>query len=219
MSIDFFVEGSSREGRDLCSHYIVTWGQFILHSLTQLTLGPLELQYIVFFILPKFRNNYQAVDFFTCTTFATVYQSLLNVSDTLWVHDGDYRYDLLLTEFFSDPSRSGPFYLDGDKYASFAITFTKYLINRYVYTDPQIYLFPRSHSLTYKCSKTYRNRCLSDLSILLSKASYSKELASLLNLLLFRIQDIALSSGDSVDAVKTYCNRVGYLLSLRFSWV
>ena len=28
---------------------------------------------------------------------------------------GDRRYDLLLVEIFSDPSRSGPLYLDGDR--------------------------------------------------------------------------------------------------------
>jgi len=126
----------------LYSHYLLTWDRYILHSLTQLTvvrpqtqvsLQPLEFQYVVFFILPQFRNTYRTQDVFTWSTCRAGYQSLLNVSRTLEPHDGDSRYDHLLREFFNDPSRSGPFYLDGNKYASFAITFTKFLIDRYVY--------------------------------------------------------------------------------------
>jgi len=83
-----------------------------------------------------------------------------------------------------------------------------------IYESPSMSLF-----LTYKYSETYRNHHLSELSILLPKASYSKELASLLNLLLIRIQNKTPSlGGDAVDTVKTYCNRVGYLLSLHVSW-
>ncbi|KAF8798340.1 hypothetical protein BYT27DRAFT_7218575 [Phlegmacium glaucopus] len=63
-----------------------------------------------------------------------------------------------IAEFFSDPSRSGPFYLDSNKYTSFATTFTRYLIKRTI----------------SECD-------LSCLATLLSKASYSIELAILLN--------------------------------------
>ena len=133
------------------SHYLLTWDQHILHSLTQLTvvqpqtqvsLRPLEFQYIVFFILPQFRNTYWAPNIFrTRDTCGAEYQSLLNVSYILERHDGDSRYDHLLREFFGDPSRSGPFYLDGNIYACFAITFTKFLMARYVYMNPQVCLF------------------------------------------------------------------------------
>ena len=101
------------------------------YFLKQISLGPLQSQYIVFFVVPQFRHTYRARDVFIWDSFGKEpeYQSLLDVSSTLRCHDGDRRYDLLLTEFFSNPSRSGPFYLDGNKYASFAITFTKYLIS------------------------------------------------------------------------------------------
>ena len=72
------------------------------------------------------------------------YQSLLDVSLTLKYHDGDRRCDLLLTEFFRDPSRSGTFYLDGNKCASFAIT--SHLIVRMWIRENF------SHSLAYHCS-------------------------------------------------------------------
>jgi len=113
----------------LYSHYILTWDRYIRDSLTQSPVGPLELQYIVFFILPQFRSNYRAQDIFTILRTGEHYDSLARFSSALSFHDGDSRYDLTLTEFFSDPSRSGPLYVDGTKYASFAITFIKYLIN------------------------------------------------------------------------------------------
>lgn len=107
---------------------MLTWDESIRNSLTQLSLGPVETQFIVFFTLPQFRNNYQAHDIFNMATCGELYQLFLNVASTLQVHHGDSRYDVLLKEFFSDSSRSGRFYLDGDNYASFAITFTRYLI-------------------------------------------------------------------------------------------
>jgi len=101
-------------------------------SLTLLSLGQLEWQYIIFFILPQIRNNHRALKVFSLDTFGPKNSSLMNVVHTFEYHDGDCRYDLLVTEFFGDPSRSGRFYPDADKYANFAITFTKYIFQRYV---------------------------------------------------------------------------------------
>ena len=109
---------------------MLAWDRFIRHSLTPLK--PHEIKYIVFFVLTPFRKNYRARHVFTSDTFGAEYQSLSSIISTLEYHNGDSRYDLLLTEFFSDPSRSGQFYLDGDKYAGFAIVFMKYLITRCV---------------------------------------------------------------------------------------
>jgi len=95
-------------------------------------------QYILFFIVPQIRNSYQAADIFSWYSLDGEYHSLKNVAATLERHDDRYH---LLTSFFSDPSRSGPFYLDGDKYVSFAITFTKYLIQWYVCESAKIFLF------------------------------------------------------------------------------
>ena len=51
----------------------------------------------------------------------------------------------LLKEFFNDPSHSGLFYLDGDKYATFAIYFTKHLIAEMYMCESVKYTFT-SHS-------------------------------------------------------------------------
>ncbi|KAF8798343.1 hypothetical protein BYT27DRAFT_6902617 [Phlegmacium glaucopus] len=191
---DFFTwlknNGSSKEGQDLYSHYILTWDQYIRQSLMQLPpLGPLESQHLVFFILLQLRHYYYVHDVFIWI--GARYQ-LSNISSTLNYHLGDFRYCLLLAEFFNDPSRSGPFYLHGDKYASFAITFTKYVIR------------PASrHSFMFDLE-----RDSSCLSILLSKASYSEELATLLNSkLLSATEAIRPDLARGVAAiVKTYCN-------------
>ncbi|KAF8798341.1 hypothetical protein BYT27DRAFT_7218575 [Phlegmacium glaucopus] len=161
---DFFTwlknNGSSKEGQDLYSHVMRSWDRYIRLSLAQLpaSLGPLESQCIIFYILPQFHRNYKARHVFPWGTVGADYRSLLDLSFALEVHDGDCRYDLSLVEFFSDPSRSGPFYLDSNKYTSFATTFTRYLIKRTI----------------SECD-------LSCLATLLSKASYSIELAILLN--------------------------------------
>ncbi|KAF8798342.1 hypothetical protein BYT27DRAFT_6902536 [Phlegmacium glaucopus] len=134
---DFFTwlknNGSSKEGQDLYSHYMLTWDRYIRQSLTQLS-EPHMSQYILFFLLPQIPNIYKAADIFSWYSLDGGYHSLQNVSATFERHDGDLsgKYHLLLTGYFSDPSRSGPFYLDGDKYASFTITLTKYLIQWYV---------------------------------------------------------------------------------------
>lgn len=109
------------------SHYILTWDEYIQHSLTQLSLGSLAGQCIVFFVLPQF-HGYRMNKIFSRATCSAQERSVSTFFTTLHFHDCDSRYELLLTEFFNDPSRSGPFYLDGDKYAGFAITFTQYLI-------------------------------------------------------------------------------------------
>ena len=55
--------------------------------------------------------------------------------------DRHFKRTSLLAEFFSDPSRSGPFNLDGDKYATFAINFTKYLITETYVCESVKYTF------------------------------------------------------------------------------
>ncbi|KAF8798344.1 hypothetical protein BYT27DRAFT_6902614 [Phlegmacium glaucopus] len=195
---DFFTwlinNGSSKEGQDLYSHYVVTWDQYIRQSLMQLPpLGPLESQYLVFLILLQIRDYYYVHSIFICI--GARYRSYeSSLSATLNYHAGDFRYSLLLAEFFNDSSRSGPFYLDGDKYASFAITFTKHIIRRV----PYISMFDL------------------ELSILLSKASYSEELATLLKSKLLSATEVMRPdlAQEVAAIVQTYCNGVNHLLIL-----
>jgi hypothetical protein len=120
-------------GKDkACILTICSLGMSIFNILTQLFFGPLVGQYIVFLVLPQF-HGYGVHRFFSWGACAGE-RSVSIFFTTLHFHDNDSRYELLLTEFFNDPSRSGPFYLDGDKYAGFAITFIQYLIRRYVNT-------------------------------------------------------------------------------------
>ena len=99
-----------------------SWGLYIQRSLTHVSLGPLDSQFIILFILQPF-------DEYLTKTENGLQRLLLFRLSTLF-YDRCFGHTPFLTEFFGDPSRSGPFYLDGDKYATFAINFTKYLITK-----------------------------------------------------------------------------------------
>ena len=117
------------------------WGLCIQHSLTHVSLGPLDSQLIILFILQPF-------DGYLTETLNGPQRLLLSRLSKLFCDRYSIMYTPLLTEFFSDPSRSGPFYLDGDKYATFAINFTKYLITQMCVCESIKYTFTsRSHLL------------------------------------------------------------------------
>ncbi|KAF8798372.1 hypothetical protein BYT27DRAFT_6903091 [Phlegmacium glaucopus] len=152
-------------------------------------LGPLESQHLVFLILLQIRHYYYVHSIFPYIG-ARYHPYELSLSSTLDYHIGDCRYSLLLAEFFNDPSRSRRFYLDADKFANFAITFTKYIGRAPYMLD--------------------LNRDLSCLSILLSKASYSRELATLLYSKLPIATEVTRPDLTQVAGiVKTYCNAPG----------
>ncbi|KAF8798347.1 hypothetical protein BYT27DRAFT_7264913 [Phlegmacium glaucopus] len=114
------------------------------------------------------------------------------VPPSITTFNGDCRYDCLLAEFFNDPNRSGPFYLDADTYASFAITFTIFIV-RGATGSPLMPDLERDSSC---------------LSILLSKESYSEELAMLLNSKLLSVTEVMRPdlAQEVAAIVKTYCN-------------
>ena len=120
MQIWFIIQGSTKEGQDLYSHYMHGWDLYIQHSLTHLSLGPLDSQLIIFLILQPFDES-------LTEALNGPQHPLLSKLSRLF-YDKDFRRTSLLTEFFSDPSRSGPFCLEGDEYAIFTINFAKYLI-------------------------------------------------------------------------------------------
>ena len=114
------------------------WGLCIQHSLTHVSLGPLDSQLIALLILD---SEYPS------ETLNDSQRLLLSRLSRLFRYRY-FRHTPLLTEFFSDPSRSGPFYLDGDKYATLAINFTKYLITELYVCESVKYTFTsRSHLL------------------------------------------------------------------------
>ena len=118
------------------------WGLWIQHSLTHVSLGPLDSQVIILRILDPFD------EYLTETLNDPQRLLLFQLSKLFCDSDFHFRYTPLLTEFFSDPSRSGPFYLDGDKYTTFAIHFTKYLIAEMYVCESVKYIFTsRSHFL------------------------------------------------------------------------
>ena len=98
------------------------WDLYIQDSLTNSDLKLLDGQLIILFILQPF-------DEYLTKTENGLQRRLLFRLSTLF-YDRYFGHTPFLTEFFGDPSRSGPFYLDGDKYATFAINFTKYLITK-----------------------------------------------------------------------------------------
>ena len=181
------------------------WGLWIQHSLTHVSLGPLDSQLIVLFILQPF-------DRYLTETLSDPQRRFLSRFLSLFFN-GDFKRTFWLTEFFSDPSRSGPFYLDGDKYATVAINFTKYLIKE-MYVCESFYF---SFSLACKCSTPPSTMFyfellvhLSSLPFLLTQASHSIELATLLNSELLSLirryrPDLVL---EALGIVKKYCDKV-----------
>ena len=116
------------------------WGLWIQHSLTHVSLGPLDSQLIILFILQPFDK------YLTETLNDPQRLHMFRLSDIFC--DRLPLRTPLLKEFFNDPSRSGLFYLDGNKYATFAIYFTKYLIaEMYVCKSVKYTFTSRSHLL------------------------------------------------------------------------
>ena len=117
------------------------WGLCIQNFLTHVSLGPLDSQLIILRIVDPFHEYLRE-------TLNGPQRLLLSRLSKIFC-DRNLRHTLctpLLTEFFSDPSRSGPFYLDGDKYATFAINLTKYLItDRYVCESVKYTFTSHSH--------------------------------------------------------------------------
>ena len=51
MQIWFIIQGSIKEGQDLCSHYMRGWDLHIQDSLTHVSLGSLDSQLVILLIL------------------------------------------------------------------------------------------------------------------------------------------------------------------------
>ena len=111
------------------------WGLCIQNFLTHVSLGPLDSQLIILRVVDPFHEYLRE----TLSGPQRLLLSRLRVRDILCTP--------LLTEFFGDPSRSGPFYLDGDKYATFAMNLTNYLItDMYVCESESVKYTFTSHS-------------------------------------------------------------------------
>ena len=121
------------------SRYMHDWGLCIQHSITHVSLGPLDSQLIIFYILD--------IDEYPIKTLNDQQRLFLSQLSMLFC-DMYSLHTPLLAEFFGDPSRSGPFYLDGDKHATLAINFIKYLIIEMYVCESVKYTFTsRSHLL------------------------------------------------------------------------
>ena len=115
---------------------------YIQHVLTHLFPWPLDSQLTILFILqPFFGEHLIDAPYINDSKFP-----LLSPLSRLF-YDRDSNRVSFLTEFFSDPSRSGPFYLDGDKYATFAINFINYLITEAYVCESVKYTFTSRSNL------------------------------------------------------------------------
>ena len=112
-----------------------SWDLYIQDSLTHVFLGTLESQLVILLIL-------DSEPFGRYLTEALNGPQLLLLSQLSKLFcDRHSKRTSLLAEFSSNPSRSGPFYLDGDKYATIAINFKKYLITEMYVCESVKYIF------------------------------------------------------------------------------
>lgn len=122
---------------------MAAWDSYMREFLTRLSVGSLENQYLLFIILPQFRNssNYSIANIFTTWRTFGGKDALSKSLHFSIKAPSDSRHDRFLTDFFSDPRRSGKFYLDDNIHTLFTKRFVEYLINRYACASAKGYFF------------------------------------------------------------------------------